>query len=170
MKRLLKLNSLSLIHHCGTPYFCIAFMRLARESHERLEKFFREYFKDPQLRLPPIYLHRGRIARMVTKQLRIGALTIGRHILLSPARVTEREGSLTTEGWLVAHEATHVLQYERDGYLRFFIHYFYGYWRALRGGGSRLSREARMSAYLAIEAERIAHEVERAYQDWSQSA
>jgi hypothetical protein len=144
-------------------------MRLARESHERLEKFFREYFKDPQLRLPPVYLHRGRVARLVTKKLSVGAVTIGRHILLSPGRVTERDGSLTAEGWLVAHEATHILQYERDGYIRFFFRYFYGYWRALLGGG-KLTGEARMSAYLAIEAERIAHEVERAYQAWSQSA
>jgi len=141
-------------------------MKLARESHRRLERFFREYFDDPQLKLPPIYLHRGRIARLVTKQLRIGAITIGRHILLSPNRVTQAEGNLCTKGWLVAHEAAHVLQYEREGYVRFFFRYFYGYWLALRAGG-KWDREARMNAYLAIEAEREAHEVERAYQAWS---
>jgi hypothetical protein len=144
-------------------------MKLARESHQRLEKFFRQYFDEPHLQLPPIYLHSGRIARLVTKRLRVGALTIGRHILLSPDRVIEADGNLTTKGWLVAHEATHVLQYEREGYVRFFFRYFYGYWRALRGSG-KWSREARMSAYLAIEAERIAHEVERAYQVWSDQA
>jgi hypothetical protein len=144
-------------------------MKLARESHQRLEKFFREYFDDPQLRLPPIYLHRGRIARLITKQLRVGAITIGSHILLAPDRVVEADGNLTTRGWLVAHEATHVLQYEREGYVRFFFRYFYGYWRALSAGG-KWNREARLKAYLAIEAERIAHEVERAYQAWSAGA
>ena len=144
-------------------------MKLARESHQRLEKFFREYFNDPQLRLPPIFLHRGRIARFVTKRLRVGAITIGRHILLSPDRVMAADGSLCTKGWLVAHEATHVLQYEEAGYVRFFCRYFYGYWLALRGSGA-WNREARMRAYLAIEAERIAHEVERAYQTWSAGA
>jgi hypothetical protein len=50
--------------------------------------------------------------------------------------------------------------------VRFFFRYFYGYWRALKGSG-KWDREARMNAYLAIEAERVAHEVERAYQAWS---
>jgi hypothetical protein len=142
-------------------------MKLARESHLRLEQFFREYFNDPQLRLPPIYLHRGPLARLITRQLRIGAITIGRHVLLSPDRVVKEEWGLCTKGWLVAHEATHVLQYEREGYLRFLFKYFYGYWRALRSGGRKWNREARMAAYLAIEAERVAHEVERAYHAWS---
>jgi hypothetical protein len=144
-------------------------MKLARESHQRLEKFFREYFDDPQLRLPPVYLHRGRFARLVTKQLRIGAITFGRHIFLSPDRVTEAGGDLSAKGWLVAHEATHVLQYEREGYVRFFYKYLYDYWRALRGSG-KWDREARMTAYLSIEAERVAHEVERAYQAWGARA
>lgn len=141
-------------------------MKLARESHQRLEKFFREYFDDSQLRLPPIHLHRGRLARLVTKQLRIGAITFGRHIFVSPDRVTEAGGDLSTKGWLVAHEATHVLQYEREGHVRFLLRYFYGYWRALKESG-KWDREARMNAYLSIEAEREAREVERAYQAWS---
>lgn len=87
-------------------------------------------------------------------------------MLLSPDRVLDAGGSLSTKGWLVAHEAMHVLQYEREGHVRFLLRYFYGYWRALRGSG-KWNREARMHAYLAIEAERIAHEVERAYQEWS---
>ncbi|MCA1558641.1 MAG: DUF4157 domain-containing protein [Acidobacteria bacterium] len=144
-------------------------MILARESHERLEKFFREYFNDPQLLLPPIFIHRGRLARFITKRLRIGAITFGRHILLSPNRVVDAGGNLSTQGWLVAHEATHVLQYEREGYVGFFFKYLKDYWRALRASG-KWSREARMKAYLAIEAERIAHEVERAYHTWSDKA
>lgn len=144
-------------------------MKLARESHLRLEKFFREYFNEPELELPPIYLHRGLIARLVTRWLRVGALTIGRHILLSPKQVTEAEGALRAKGWLIAHEATHVLQYEREGHARFLFRYFYGYWRALRGSGT-WSREASMSAYLAIEAERVAHEVQQAYQVWNGGA
>jgi hypothetical protein len=141
-------------------------MKLARGSHQRLENFFREYFNDPELKLPPIYLHRGFIARLITKQLRIGAITIGRHILLSPTRVVQADKGLSTKGWLIAHEATHVLQYEREGYLRFLFRYFYNYWRALRAGGG-WNQEARMNAYLAIEAEREAREVEEAYQVWS---
>lgn len=144
-------------------------MILARESHERLEKFFREYFKDPLLRLPPIFVHRGRVARFMTRTLRVGAITFGRHVLLAPDRVVDAGGRFATEGWLIAHEATHVLQYEREGYVRFFFKYLYGYWCAMREGG-KWDRDARMKAYLAIEAERVAHEVERAYKTWSRGA
>lgn len=106
----------------------------------------------------------------MTGWLRVGAVTFGRHILLAPKRVTESDGCLRTEGWLIAHEATHVLQYESDGHVRFLFRYFYGYWRALRESGKGWSKEASMSAYLAIEAERVAHEVERAYQVWNDGA
>lgn len=143
-------------------------MKLARGSHQRLEKFFREYFNDPELRLPRIYLHRGLLARLITKRLKVEAITIGRHIFLSPQRVTVVDGCLSTKGWLVAHEAAHVLQYEREGYTRFLFRYFYGYLLALRGNG-RWNREVSMNAYLAIEAERVAHDVERAYQAWSEA-
>lgn len=144
-------------------------MKLARESHLRLETFFREYFNEPELKLPPVYLHSGLMARLVTRWLRVGAVTFGRHILLSPREVTEADGLLRTKGWLIAHEATHVLQYEREGHLRFLFRYFYGYWRAMRAGG-KWSKEASMSAYLAIEAERVAHQVQHAYQDWKGDA
>lgn len=141
-------------------------MKLAQESHLRLEEFFREYLNDSQLRLPPIHLHRGLLARLITKQLRIGAITFGRHILLSPHRVTEAEGDLIAQGWLIAHEATHVLQYEREGYVRFFFNYLRDYWRALRASG-KWNRDARMNAYLMITAERDAQEAEQAYKAWS---
>lgn len=141
-------------------------MKLAKESHQRLEEFFREHLHDSQLELPPIYIHSGRVARIVTKQLKVGAMTVGRHIFLSPQRVTKAGNVITAPGWLVAHEATHVLQYEEDGFLRFFFKYLMGYWRALRQSG-KWDYEARMKAYLTIAEEQAAHEVERAYQEWS---
>jgi hypothetical protein len=141
-------------------------MKLAKESHRRLEEFFREHLQDRGLHLPPIYIHSGRIARLITGKLRVGAITFGRHILLSPERVIRAGDMTTAPGWLVAHEATHVLQYERDGLLRFFFKYLMGYWRALREIG-KFDYEARMKAYLTIAEEQSAHEVERAYQQWS---
>lgn len=141
-------------------------MKLARESHRRLEEFFREHLDDARLKLPPIYIHSGHIASAVTKQLKVGAITFGRHIFLSPSRVTKGDELTTAPGWLIAHEATHVLQYEREGFLRFFFKYLTGYWRALRASG-KWDYEARMKAYLTIAEEQSAHAVERAYQDWS---
>lgn len=141
-------------------------MKLARESHRRLEEFFREYMDDTQLLLPPIYLHSGRFAQLLTKQLNIKAITFGRHIFLSPDRITQAGGDLIAEGWLIAHEATHVQQYKREGYVRFLFHYLLDYWRALREGGKWHS-DARMNAYLSIAAERAAREAEQAYKEWS---
>ncbi|HKS26612.1 MAG TPA: DUF4157 domain-containing protein [Pyrinomonadaceae bacterium] len=139
-------------------------MKLAAPSHEHLENFLREFYQDSTLRLPIIRFHGGALARLVTRALRIGAITFGRHVLISPELIkTDSSGRRSAPGWLVAHEAVHVLQYEREGYARFLMHYLMGYWRALRESG-KWGREARMNAYLSIAEERAAQEVERAYQ------
>lgn len=139
-------------------------MKLAAESHERLENFLREFFQDPDLQLPAICLHKGAAARLLTRTLKVAAITFGHHVLVSPEVIkTDGLGRQNVPGWLLAHEATHVLQYKREGYLRFFLHYLLGYLRALRESG-KWDRAARMAAYLAIAEERTAHEVQRAYQ------
>jgi hypothetical protein len=141
-------------------------MRLARESHRRLEEFFREHLCDPGLELPPVYVYRGHVARLLTKMLRTGAITFGRRILFSPGWISSDGGLQAVPGWLMAHEVMHVLQYEREGTLRFLFHYVRGYWRALREGG-KWNGQARIDAYLAIAEERAALEVEHAYKAWS---
>jgi len=69
----------------------------------------------------------------VTRTLKIGASTFGRRVLVSPA-LARRDASqrLIVPGWLVAHEAVHVLQYERAGFVGFLVSYLKGYRRALR--------------------------------------
>jgi hypothetical protein len=71
-------------------------------------------------------------------------------------------GRLTLPGWLVVHEAAHVLQYAEKGFARFLLGYLGGYWRALRGG-RRWDAAGRMAAYMAIEEERAARAAEHAY-------
>jgi hypothetical protein len=141
-------------------------MRLARESHQRLEAFFREHLCDQELLLPPVYVYRGRVARRLTRWLRTGAITFGRRILFSPDWVSNEEGIQAVPGWLMAHEVMHVLQYEREGVLRFIFNYVRGFWRALRERG-KWDSQARVAAYLAIAEERAALEVEHAYKSWS---
>ena len=141
-------------------------MRLAESSRLLLEGFFREHFADPGLELPEINLYHGRLAGFVTRRLRIGAITFGHRVLIKPKLVTSNDGKLVAPGWLVAHEATHVLQYARQGYVRFFYLYLKDYWRALRRS-KRWDAAARQAAYLAITHERQAQEVEHAYQVWS---
>jgi len=141
-------------------------MRLSPAAHERLEKFLGGHLGEPGLRLPPIHLHSGRVARLLTGALKIGAMTVGRHIFIAPRLLVRGEdGQLSAPGWLIAHEATHVWQYEQAGFLGFLISYLKEYWRALRAQG-KWGREARQVAYLEIEQEREARESETAYALW----
>jgi hypothetical protein len=141
-------------------------MRLAAESQQLIETFLRERFHLSTLKLPSIFLYHGRVAAWLTRTFKIGAITFGRHVFVAPKMVTRDEsGRLKIPGWLVAHEATHVWQYERAGFFGFLFSYLRGYWRALRAqqvwGGA-----AHMAAYLAIEEECDARESEAAYDAW----
>jgi hypothetical protein len=142
-------------------------MRLAADSHRLIETFMRERFRLETLRLPPIFLHHGRLALWLTRTFRIGAITFGRHIFVEPKLVgrDEESGRMRVPGWLVAHEATHVWQYECAGFSRFLLSYLSGYWRALRAQG-KWGSEARIAAYLAIREECEARESETAYAVW----
>ena len=141
-------------------------MHLASESHELIEKFLRDRFHLPMLKLPLISIYHGRFAHCLTKTFHIGAITFGRHIFVAP-KLMERDldGRLCVPGWLIAHEATHVWQYQREGFTGFLISYLKGYWRALRMMKS-WNGEARMKAYLAIKEESDARESETAYAIW----
>jgi Domain of unknown function (DUF4157) len=141
-------------------------MRLAVDSHRLIEEFLRERFGLETLKLPPLSLYHGRVARWVTSTFRIGAITFGRRIFVAPKMVTtDATGRLRIPGWLVAHEATHVWQYECAGFAGFLASYLAGYWRALRGQ-RKWGREARQAAYLAIREECEARESETAYAVW----
>jgi hypothetical protein len=138
-------------------------MRLTDESHARVEQFFRAHRGDAGLVLPPLEFHGGLAARLLMWWAEMGAMTLGRRVFVRPSLFRrEDDGRLTLPGWLVAHEAAHVLQYEERGFVRFLCDYLAGYWRALRGGG-RWDAAGRMAAYLAIEEEREAREAEEAY-------
>ncbi len=138
-------------------------MRLSAESHARVEQFFREYLNEPGLRLPPIDFQGGAAARVLTGFAGMGAITFGRRVFVRPGLFgSDGRGRATLPGWLVVHEAAHVLQYERRGLAPFLRDYLRGYWRALREGG-RWDGRGRMAAYLAIAEEREASSAEAAY-------
>ena len=138
-------------------------MRLAAISHGHIESFLREHLGDEDLRLPPIRIYHGGVARRLTRAFNIGAITFGRRVFISPAWVgSGRDGRPTAPGWLIAHEAVHVLQYEREGFIRFLIGYLVDYFRGLRARGS-VGRATRMESYLSIAKERDAHEAGLAY-------
>ena len=139
-------------------------MRLSDESHSHVEQFFRAHRGDAGLVLPRIRLHGGVCARLLMlASAGMGAMTLGRHVFVRPGLLRrDAAGRLTLPGWLVIHEAAHVLQYAERGFVRFLAGYLRGYWRALREGG-RWDAPGRMAAYLAIEEEREARRAEDAY-------
>ena len=139
-------------------------MRLSDESHSQVEQFFRAHRGDPGLVLPRIHLHRGPFARLLMlASAGMGAMTLGRHVFVRPGLLRrDAAGRVTLPGWLVVHEAAHVLQYAERGFARFLAGYLRGYWRALRVGG-RWDAAGRMAAYMAIKEECEAREAEHAY-------
>jgi len=141
-------------------------MRLAAESHLHLEKFLREHFANPSLRLPPLTVYCGKWAGLVTRLIGVAAITLGRFIIVTP-RLTTRDaaGRRSLPGWLMAHEAVHVIQYRRAGAARFLIEYFGGYCRSLREGRS-VNAAGRMRAYLSLAEECDARAAEVAYGVW----
>jgi hypothetical protein len=141
-------------------------MRLAEESQARLERFFRSYEGDERLRLPAVFVHAGFWSDVVTRLLRIAAITIGRHVLVS-RKVVERNasGRVTMPGWLLAHEAAHVRQFQKAGFVPFVYDYAREYVAFLVRGG-KFDARARLRAYEQIAQEREAREVEAAYLRW----
>jgi len=140
-------------------------MRLSPDAHEELERFFREYRGDGGLRLPPISVHGGFAGGLLTRLAGgVSAITFGRHVFVSPQVLARRAGGgRRMPGWLLAHEAAHVLQYAERGWIRFFRDYLGGYFAALRSGGLGLGRAARTAAYLAIREECEARAAEEAF-------
>jgi Domain of unknown function (DUF4157) len=140
-------------------------MKLSADTHDELQHFFRQHLNDRALCLPPITIHAGLLARLLMKAVGMGAITFGRHVFVKPGFIMrDGEGRATAPGWLLAHEAAHVLQYEQRGYLRFFRDYLRGYWLALRAG-KNWGAIGRMAAYMAIAEERSAREAEHAYRE-----
>lgn len=142
-------------------------MLLAAESHKHMEEFHRHFGGDESLRLPPVYLYKGRVSRWVTHTFHIAAITFGRHILVKPELIRQdKKGNWTAPAWLVAHETTHVLQYEEAGFVRFLISYLLDYSQCLKGQ-KKLGTGAHLEAYRAIKVECAAREAEGAYAAWA---
>lgn len=138
-------------------------MKLATASHVALEAFFRDYLQDDTFNLPPITFHSNVVVDTLTKLCRVGAITFGRHVVIS-SNLIERdaENRRVIPGWLAAHEAMHVAQYEQSGWARFLTAYVGSYLQALRLAG-RCDAATRMAAYLMIPEEQEARRAEAAY-------
>lgn len=142
-------------------------MKLASESHRKIESFLRDHFHDEKLRLPPVLIYCGRFARWLTVSFQITAITFGRRVFIAPKVITrDEENRLTVSAALIAHEATHVIQYRKAGFIRFLLSYVAEYLRALREQKQGLGKAARTAAYFKIRQEREAYEAQAAYPSW----
>lgn len=142
-------------------------MLLASESHKRIEKFLRGHLRNDALRLPPIVIYSGLWTRWLTRAFNIVAITFGRRIFVAPKKIERDDaGRLTVSAELIAHEATHVVQYEEAGFIGFLSSYLWEYWRALRAQQG-WSKSAHHAAYFAIRQEREAYDAESAYAVWN---
>jgi hypothetical protein len=137
-------------------------MRLAEDSRAVLESFFRGFMRDEGLRVPPVRVHTGRLARWLTRASRAGAITFGRRVLVAPSSLSRGAGRAGMSGPLLAHEIAHVLQYGRLGTVRFLFRYLREYLEGLRREG-RCDAAARLRAYLEISFEREARDAEREF-------
>ncbi len=138
-------------------------MKLSPEAHVEVESFLREHTGETELSLPRFSIHAGRGAGLVMWFVRMGAITLGRHVFVSPPLVRrDSAGRVSLAGRLVVHEAVHVLQYAERGFVRFLFKYLLGYVRALKHVPG-WNAAARMAAYLEIAEEREARAAEHAY-------
>jgi hypothetical protein len=117
----------------------------------------------PGLVLPPVHVHAGLLARLLTEPARVGAITFGRRVFVRPSLIKkDSSGRAGVPAWLLVHEAAHVLQYEERGFVGFLVGYLREYFRGLKEGKG-LNAAARNAAYLAIPEERAARAAEHAY-------
>lgn len=144
-------------------------MILTAEAQALVESRLRVHLHDESLRLPLIHFHVGRAAHLLTRTLRIGAITFGRHVLVARSWLAQSEaGETQLPGWLVVHEAVHVLQYRRTGVVRFLCAYLADYARGLLRG-RQFNKTGHRAAYTAIAHEVEAHRAETAYRLWADS-
>lgn len=142
-------------------------MKLAPESHQHIESFLRDHFRDEGLRLPAIHVYGGRFSGRLTREFEILAITFGRRIFVAPKVIKRDEsGRLSLPAALVAHEATHVMQYTGAGFVGFLVSYLREYWRCLRELKQGWSKAARTAAYFRIRQEREAYDAEAVYPSW----
>lgn len=144
-------------------------MRLFEKSHLKIERFFQEYLEDKEFNLPNIEFYAGNFTQFFTARLKIEGITIGRRVFILPEQFWRSDTNKLRLGErLVVHEIAHVLQYRREGFIKFLYKYLVEYCRNLRKLKS-LDAFSRQMAYYEIPFEREARETEKKYVEWKQA-
>jgi hypothetical protein len=145
-------------------------MKLAESSHQKLEAFFREYLNDTTFRLPQIYFYVGKFTNLLTALISVHGITFGRRIFIASRLLSFNQNNLLKlPEDLAAHEITHVLQYRREGFIKFFYKYLTSFWRNLQKR-ERWDAISRQNAYLEIPFEIEARAVAAKFVEWNSSS
>ena len=141
-------------------------MKLADDSRLKFEAFFRETYGDKRFEMPTVYFYAGGFSRSITNHLHIHGITVGRKVFVAPTVVSVDKNLAKINVELAAHEIAHVLQYRREGFIKFFYKYFSGYWRNLKQyqNWDAISRHL---AYLDIPFEIEARAIATEFVEWN---
>ena len=144
-------------------------MKLAASSHQKIEEFYREFLSDESFQLPRIYFYSGKFTHFFTTLITVNGITLGRRVYIFPTFLARNQNNqLKLPETLVVHEIAHVLQYEQEGFIRFFYKYTRDFWRNLRRKEKWNSR-ARQQAYLEIPFEIEARKAAENYLVWKEN-
>jgi hypothetical protein len=142
-------------------------MKLAESSHRKLEAFFREYLNDETFHLPQIYFYVGWFTNLLTALISVHGITFGRRIFITSGLLSFNQNNLLKlPEDLAAHEITHVLQYRREGFIKFFYKYLTSFWRNLQKR-KKWDAVSRQNAYLEIPFEIEARRVAAKFVEWN---
>lgn len=144
-------------------------MKLAESSKRNLQIFFREILADENFNLPAINFYAGKFSGIFTSVLQVHGITFGRHVFIQPDLIKKDfENRRTISGELAAHEIAHVLQYRKEGFVKFFYAYLKNYRQNLRAKPN-WNAVSKHEAYREIPFEREAREIAAAFVEWNQN-
>lgn len=142
-------------------------MKLAPDSHQRLEEFFREYLDDEKFVLPKIHFYGGIFTRVFTYFIKVHGITFGRRIFILPALISvNRSNEPRLSEQLAAHEITHVIQYQKHGFIGFFYNYLKCYINNLQCK-KKWDLNSRQEAYFEIPFEIQARDAATKFAEWN---
>lgn len=141
-------------------------MKLAPESRLKFEAFFRETFADKHFQMPQVYFYGGKFSSLLTKMLNIHGITIGRNVFVRTKVIIVENKRHRIETELAAHEIVHVLQYGREGFIKFLYKYLKSYRRNLKKI-NKIDKNSRHQAYLEIPFEIEARAIAANFIEWN---
>lgn len=128
--------------------------------------FFRHYLENEQFIMPETQIYIKKTAGLITKILRVDGITIGRYIFIRPSLAKyNSQNHLIINQKLLAHELTHVLQYQELGFIGFLTDYLKEYFGGLRRK-KKWNSLARLEAYWEISHEVEARNAAQKFIEW----